>query len=184
MDDPTHAYPDHPAWFCLRSKKKSEHLAAGNLRQLEEVEAFCPRLRLLRPTRVGRRWFVEALFPGYLFARFLPGPSLRAVRHSHGVTGIVEFGGQASIVPDAQIEALRALVDADGVRQVEDTLQAGDNAEILAGPLRGLEAVVTHILPARERVRLLIEFLGSLREVEVDRIVVAGPRRLPGGLGR
>jgi len=184
MPDPIHPYPDHPAWFCLRSKKKSEHLAAGNLRQLEEVEAFCPRLRMLRPTRLGRRWFVEALFPGYLFARFLPGASLRAVRHSHGVTGIVEFGGQSAVVPDAQIEALKALVDADGVRQVEDTLQTGDSAEILAGPLRGLEAVVTHILPARERVRLLIEFLGSLREVEVDRTIVAGPRRLPGGLGR
>jgi transcriptional antiterminator RfaH len=184
MPDPDSMFFDRPQWFCLRSKKKSEHLAARNLRQMEEVEAFCPRLRLLRPTMRGRRWFVEALFPGYLFARFRPGPSLRVVRHGHGITGVVEFGGLPSVVPDREIEALRTLVDEDEVRQVEDDLAPGDAAEILAGPLRGLEAVVRVVMPARERVRVLLEFLGSYREVEVDRAVVAGPRRPPSGLTR
>lgn len=175
---------DPPQWFCLRSKKKAEHQAAGRLRQMEGVEVFCPRLRLLRATVRGRRWFVEALFPGYLFARFQAGPNLRAVRYSPGVTGVVEFGGFPTALPDREIEALRGLVDENEVREVEDDLTPGDQAEILSGPLRGLEAVVRVVMPARERVRVLLEFLGSLREVEVDREVVAGPRRPPSGLTR
>ena len=55
-------------WRCLRGKPKREHLAAQHLR-LAGFEAFCPRIRHQRRTVRGKVWFVEALFPGYLFAR-------------------------------------------------------------------------------------------------------------------
>jgi transcriptional antiterminator RfaH len=57
-------------WFCLRSQVKREHLAAACLRQYPEVEAFCPRVRFRKRTTRGPVWFVESMFPGYLFARF------------------------------------------------------------------------------------------------------------------
>ena len=36
---------DEPAWYVLRTQLKRERLAALNLRQLEGVEAFLPRLK-------------------------------------------------------------------------------------------------------------------------------------------
>jgi transcription antitermination factor NusG len=45
---------------------------------------------------------------------------------------------------------------------------------IAEGPLEGLEALVTHLLPAKERVRILLAFLG--RSVETE---ISAPRALP-----
>ena len=57
-------------WFCLRAQPKREHIAAACLRQNSEVEVFCPRVRFRKHTNRGPVWFVESMFPGYLFARF------------------------------------------------------------------------------------------------------------------
>jgi hypothetical protein len=58
------------SWFCLRSQPKREHIAAACLRQMSDVEVFCPRVRLRKRTNRGLVWFVESMFPGYLFSRF------------------------------------------------------------------------------------------------------------------
>jgi transcriptional antiterminator RfaH len=44
----------------------------------------------------------------------------------------------------------------------------GDNVRIAKGAFAGLEAVVTQILPARERVKVLMDFLGRKIEAEVE----------------
>ena len=58
------------SWFCLRAQPKREHIAAACLRQISEVEVFSPRVRFRKHTNRGPVWFVESMFPGYLFARF------------------------------------------------------------------------------------------------------------------
>ena len=57
------------AWYCLHAQPRHESIAARALRQREEVEVFCPRIRFRRPRAGGQMWMTEALFPGYLFAR-------------------------------------------------------------------------------------------------------------------
>jgi transcription antitermination factor NusG len=39
---------------------------------------------------------------------------------------------------------------------------------MIDGPFQGLEAVVTHLLPAKERIRVLFDFLGRSVEMEVS----------------
>src|SRR5436190_16891298 len=60
-----------PVWFCLKTQPKREHLAATALRRQFGVECFSPRLRFRKMTQRGPVWFVEAMFPGYLFAKFV-----------------------------------------------------------------------------------------------------------------
>jgi transcription antitermination factor NusG len=38
---------------------------------------------------------------------------------------------------------------------------------VLDGPFKGLRAVVTRVMPAKERVAVLLDLLGTQREVEV-----------------
>src|SRR5262249_43854978 len=78
------------AWYCLRSQPKHEHIAAAHLRILG-VNVFCPRIRFKRKTRLGIVWVTEAMFPGYLFARFELAEMHRKVTYAHGVSGIVRF---------------------------------------------------------------------------------------------
>ncbi len=171
--------PEGEAWYCLRSKTKSEHLAAAHLASTEGIQVFCPRLRFRRNTRRGRVWFVEALFPGYFFARFCPRNHFRPVLHSRGITGIVSFGDVMIAVPDPDIEVLRNLVDETGIKEIEESLAEGAETEIVTGPFRGIQVVVTKVLPTHERVRILLEFLGGMREIEVAAAQLASPKPVP-----
>ena len=118
-------HPPAPAWFCLRTQPKHEHIAAAHLQQDPDIEVYLPRIRFKRATRRGPVWFTEALFPNYLFARFDLAACLRRVCHARGVRGVVHFGDRWPIVPEAVIEELRATVGADQVHVVRDEVRPG-----------------------------------------------------------
>ena len=156
-----------PSWFCLRTQPKHEHIAAAHLQQDPEVQIYLPRIRFKRATRRGPVWFTEALFPNYLFARFDLAACLRRVCHARGVRGVVHFGDRWPVVPDAVIAELRATVGADQVHVVHDELQPGEPVQIVGGAFHGLQAVVTRVMPSRERVAVLLDFLGRQTAVEL-----------------
>jgi len=164
------------AWYCVRSRPKHEHIAAAHLRQLEQVEVFCPKLRLKRMTKRGPVWFVEALFPGYLFARFERMASQRRVASAQGVSTIVRFREELAKVSDEVICVLRQAMGDDECRVIDESIQAGDRVIVAHGLFRGLSSIVTQVMPARDRVRVLLEFLGQSREVELAKTEVLPDR--------
>jgi transcriptional antiterminator RfaH len=166
--------PD-PVWFCLKTQPKREHLAATALRRQFGVECFSPRLRFRRMTQRGPVWFVEAMFPGYLFAKFVYSEQHRAVEGSHGIRGIVHFGVYLAMLPENIVSGLRSRVGEEEVVTVDSSLKVGQSVEIVEGPFRGLEALVTRLLPARERIRVLLEFLGRPLEMEISPTQVLSP---------
>jgi transcriptional antiterminator RfaH len=163
-------------WRCLRTRPKCEHIAARHLRVLRNVEALSPRVRQRRPTARGLVWFVEALFPGYIFARCDWAKHQRAVLATTAVTGFVHFGENIPSISDKTIAELRETFADDDVLTVTDPLEPGDSVEVAGGPFRGAKATVTRLLPARERVAVLLDFLGTVREVEVPLLAVLGLR--------
>ena len=156
-------------WFCLKSQPKHEHIAAAHLRQNSAVEVFLPRVRFKRATRQGTVWVTEALFPGYLFARFDWQSSLRLVQHSRGVRGVVHFGERWPAIPEAVIRELQQAIGADELRTIPENFTPGDEVEITEGAMRGLRAVVTRVMPGRERIAVLMEFLGRQTMIELPR---------------
>ena len=156
-----------PAWFCVRTQPKHEHIAAAHLLLDAELEVYLPRIRFKRATRRGPVWFTEALFPNYLFARFDLATSLRRVCHARGVRGVVHFGDRWPMVPEQVIAELRANVGADQVHVIREELRAGETVQIAGGVFHGLQAVITRVMPSRERVAVLLECLGRQTTVEV-----------------
>lgn len=124
-------------------------------------------------------WTTEALFPGYLFARFDYFERRRQINALPGVTSVVRFGEQMAPVADAVIAELRALVRDNETVEVTADPQPGSEVVIIGGSLRGLKVLVTRVLPARQRIAVLLELLGSHREVEIerDRVLPVNPRR-------
>lgn len=156
------------AWYCVRTQTKREHIAAGRLKLLAGVEVFCPRIRFQRNTKRGKVWFEEALFPGYLFARFDMLTLFRAVSGSYGVRGLVRFAGECAHVPDFVVESLRTT-EADGVILIkEPALKTGDEAVLVEGSFIGLRAVITQVMPGGERVKILMELMGTAVSAEVS----------------
>jgi transcriptional antiterminator RfaH len=156
-------------WFCLKSQPKHEHIAAAHLRQNSAVEVFLPRIRFKRATRQGTVWVTEALFPGYLFARFDWQISLRLVQHSRGVRGVVHFGERWPAIPEEIISELQQTIGKTGLRTIPEEFIPGDEVKITEGAMRGLRAVVTRGLPGRERIAVLMEFLGRQTMIELPR---------------
>ena len=161
------ALVDNPVWFCLKAEPKREHLAATGLRRRFEIECLSPRLRFRKLTQRGPVWFVEAMFPGYLFAKFVYSTQHRAVESSHGVRGIVRFGERLATLPEETVMALQSKAGAEEVVTIDSSLKIGQPVHIIEGPFQGLEVVVTQVLPAKERVRVLLDFLGRSLEMEV-----------------
>lgn len=178
MTPPTPSAADD-FWFCLRSQPKREHLAAMGLRKRFSTVCFAPRLRSRKLTRRGPVWFVEAMFPGYFFAQFDYPTEHRRVEHSPGVTGILQFGDRLATIDAATIASLQARVQADEVITIDPELRVGQEVQIAFGPLQGLEALVTQLVPASERVRVLLEFLGRSLQTEVSKEALIQMRSAP-----
>jgi transcription antitermination factor NusG len=157
-----------PAWYCVHTKSKCEHLAAAALRMIDGIDTYCPRIRFQRSTPRGKVWFIEALFPSYFFARFDVVAHLRAVNATHNVIRVVQFGDRYIPLSDRTIEDLRVEMQHQDIREVRATLNVGDTVELTEGPMRGFTGIIDSMRSGNDRVRVLLEFLGRQSLVEID----------------
>jgi transcriptional antiterminator RfaH len=170
-------------WFCLRCQTKREHIAAGHLREIEGVEVFCPRLRYRKATRRGKIWWMEPMFPGYVLAKFNMVEMERAITFCQGVRGLVRFGSEIPPVPESFVEAIKHEIRSrkgaleDELVTLNPTIEIGDEVEIAHGPLQGMQGTVIAVPSAAERVKILLEFLGSPQAVDIDLFSLLLPRR-------
>src|SRR6478736_6709438 len=148
-----------PQWFCVRCQTKREHIAAGHLREIEGIEVFCPRLRYRKATRRGKIWWVEPMFPGYVLAKFSIAEMERAVMFCQGVRGLVRFGSEIPAVPESFVEAMKHEIR---------NRQGADQDELVT---------LSPVPSATERVKILLEFLGTPQAVDMDLFSILLPRR-------
>ena len=161
------------SWYCLRSQTKREHIAAATVKQhfRGEIEVFCPRIKYKKPTRRGVIWWVEPLFPGYFLAKFDVPTHLRDLLHLNGVSGAIQFGKTLPEVPESFVNELREEFSGEeeqSILPIERKLGVGDEVEMIDGAFRGVGGVILEVLPATERVKVLLELMGEVRPVELD----------------
>jgi transcriptional antiterminator RfaH len=158
-----------PTWYCARTKPKHEHIAAANLTRNLGLEVFHPRLRLERATRRGVVRVVEPLFPCYLFVSCPIPDGLEGIRFTTGISSLVHFGQRIATVPLSVIEELKQCFESDDPMTVQDHLYAGAQVTVAEGPFLGFSGIVARVLPARQRVQVLLDFLGRTTLAELDR---------------
>ena len=163
------AQTEAPSWYCARTKPKHEHIAAANVQRNLGLSIFHPRLRVNRATRRGAICVVEPLFPCYIFVRCILTESLNDLRYTPGISTVVHFGQKIPAVPDPIIEELQECFGTEEMMTVDDELRPGSEVLISEGAFVGMSAFVLRVLPARQRVQLLIDMLGRPTPVEVDR---------------
>ena len=156
-------------WYAVLCKPRGEEVAVTNLEN-QGYAVYLPRL-LARHRRLGK-WVdrIEPLFPRYLFLRVRDErQSLTPVRSTVGVSGLIRFGGQPTVVSDALIEALRARQDAaTGVHLQRTEFNPGAPVKFVDGPFSGLEGIFSKDT-GEERVIVLLALLGKMNSLKVDR---------------
>jgi transcription antitermination factor NusG len=147
-------------WFCIRTKTAKESQVAAYCRDVLGLEAYYPLLRAYRTMRGLRRLEIGPLFPRYLFCRFDPGESFRAVRYAPNAVEIVQFGGEPALVAESLIEDLKQWSGqaVDGFARPSD-FQTGGQVQIKQGPLRGLTGVILRARDDDDRVEILLSLL-------------------------
>lgn len=158
------------AWYCLKALPKKEHLAAVMLEKEAGLPALAPRIRYVKKTRTGKKPFVEALFPGYVFVRTNLSTSYRLVMATHGIRGVVRYGENIPALPDSFIEELRRRLPDNEKQLIEapqPVLKVGQNVTVTEGPFSNWEGLVTGMIPAKGRVRVLLEFLGQQLDIDL-----------------
>ncbi len=161
------------AWYCARTKPKHEHIAAANMRANLGLEVFHPQLRVERATSRGIVHITEPLFPCYVFVRCVIEERLNEIRHTNGVSTLVHFGNRIPAVPDSVLEELQKCFETEDPITVDDLLAPGAEVVVADGAFVGMRAFVLRVMPARQRVQVLLEVLGRPTAVEVHRSSVA-----------
>jgi len=85
------------------------------------------------------------------------------------VSGLVHFGYGIPVVPDEVIDELRQCFEAEEPLTVQDRLYPGAEVMVAEGPFLGSHGVVVRLMPARQRVQILLDFLGRTTVAEVER---------------
>jgi len=155
-------------WYALRSKPRKEDVVWRQVRT-RGFETFYPRLRVNPVNPRSKK--VKPYFPGYLFVYAdLDEVGLSVFRWMPHAVGLVNFGGEPAAVPENLIHAIRKRVEeiAEAGGEVLDGVKPGDVVRINEGPFRGYEAIFDGSLPGKERVRVLLELLGSQRKVPLE----------------
>jgi len=153
-------------WYAVHCQHSKEWQAEATITTLLSLPVYVPHVRLRLRGKIQRAPF----FPGYLFVRAdfqIVAPS--KLNTMPGVLRLLVFDNQPRSIPAAVIEHIRAQVneiDAHG-GLVGHHFQPGDTVRLKAGPFRGLEAAFLGPMKPSERVRVLVDFLGSLREADV-----------------
>lgn len=148
-------------WYALRSKSRKEEVV---WRQIQDrgIEAYYPRLRVQPANPRARK--IKPYFPGYLFVRAdLEELGLFTFQYMPHAIGVVCFGEQPGVVPDALIYELRQHLREVASSEAESFLglKRGDPLHIHDGPFAGYEAIFDDMLSGKDRVRVLLRMLSG-----------------------
>ena len=108
---------------------------------------------------------VEVLFPGYIFVN-TSFEKYSALKYTMGIKNIIKFGDNISCISDREIKAMQMVEETSKIDPVASQIQIGEDVMIAKGSLSG-SIVKVCSLPSKERVGVLLSFLGSLRRITI-----------------
>ncbi len=152
-------------WYAVQVKPRHEKTVAELMRG-RGFEEFLPLYTSQRRWSDRLKLVALPLFPRYTFCRFGEGEQPLILRVP-GVRSIVGFKDRAIPVEEAEIEAVRALLDSRLPLSRLRTGRIGQHVRVVEGPLTGCEGVVEKF-KSIHRLVVTVSLLGRSVAVEID----------------
>ena len=129
-------------WYAIQTRYRYERKVTVQLQQ-KGLQVFLPVFQEIHLWSDRRQAIAVPLFSGYTFAQLALSPrqNIELLR-TEGVIGPVIFGGEATPVPDQQIEGLRKLLSSKAPCTLHTFLKVGQQVRIRGGCLDGLEGIL------------------------------------------
>ena len=151
---------NNTAWYVVHTKPRQEGRALENL-QNQGFTCFLPTMQVQKLRNQRVQVVTEPMFSRYLFIQLDDqtqnwGP----IRSTLGVSKLVSFGPQPAKVPPEFVAFLQEAPP----ETLERMFAPGDNVQVAAGPLQGLEGkYLAH--DGETRAFVLIELLGQPQKI-------------------
>jgi transcription antitermination factor NusG len=152
-------------WHALLTRYQHEKSVTTALSN-KNYEVYLPLYRSLRRWQDRAQQIWLPLFPCYVFVCGGMDRQLQIVT-TPGVLNIVALGGRPAVVPQAQLDAVRKIIESHLMIETHPYLQCGDRVRVKTGPLMGLEGILTR-KKGVARLIISMELLGRSAAVEID----------------
>ncbi|HEY1754854.1 MAG TPA: UpxY family transcription antiterminator [Bryobacteraceae bacterium] len=159
-----------PQWFALRVRSNFEQPVSDQL-SAKGVERFLPTYRSRRIWSDRIRELRLPLFPGYIFCH-IPAEERSLVLATTGVVSMLGVQGQPLPIDDAEIEAVRKMVESQSLVEPWPFLRIGQRVKVCRGPMTGVEGI---LLRVKDSCRLVVSvtLLGRSVAAEIDSAYVS-----------
>jgi transcriptional antiterminator RfaH len=167
MNFTAHFLNEPAPWYVVQCKPHKERYAVRALRALLGLTVFVPEMKIRSRGEVK----YVPLFPGYFFVQVdLRKVARSRINSSPGVLRLIEFGGVPQVVPPFVMEVIFEEVNRynNSSPLPSHELQPGDLVRVKDGPLQELKMIFVGGQTANQRVRVLFEFLGRMKEVQIE----------------
>lgn len=125
-------------WFVLYTAPRAEKKVAQRLDE-NGLETYLPMIEELRQWSDRKKKVQRPLFNGYLFVRTERSRLWEALQ-VQGAVKFVNFSGDHAVVRDAEIAAIRRIVETGVAVEVDTSdIAPGEQVKIIGGPLQGFE---------------------------------------------
>ena len=149
-------------WLVATYKIKEVRRAENNLLN-QKFDYYLPKITT---KKINSNPKVEMLFPGYIFVN-TSFENYSALKYTMGIRNIIKFGDNISCISDEEIEAMQMAEETSKIDPIVSQVKIGQAVTIAKGSLKGTIAKVCS-LPAKERVGILLSFLGSVRRATIS----------------
>jgi transcription antitermination factor NusG len=159
-----------PQWYAVRVRSNYESNVSTVLEH-KGVEKFLPTYRSRRKWGDRIKTLDLPLFPGYVFCR-IPLDERNLVLTVGGVVDIVSIGRTPAPVSDAEIDAIRTVVESQVHAEPWPFLKIGETVRIHSGSLAGLEGILLRVKNSW-RLVISVSLLERSMAVEIDAAYVS-----------
>jgi transcription antitermination factor NusG len=156
--------PEESCWWAVYTRHQHEKTVAKMLSG-KGLDVFLPLYESTRHWKDRNKWLSLPLFPCYLFVRGGHDRRLRVVT-TPGVHMVLTNGERIAMVPEAEIQAIRMVVQAAAHVTPHPFLKCGQRVRVKRGPLEGIEGILAR-KGNQDRLILSVEMLAQSVGVEI-----------------
>ena len=153
-------------WIVGYTKARHEKTVVELLNE-KEIETYLPLIRQRRKWSDRMKWVEMPLFNSYVFIRTELKDQLNILQ-TRGVHHIVKFQKNIAVVPDVQIKNLNQMREGGFEPLAADYFVVGDEVEVVGGPMRGIDGIVTRS-EGKDRLIIKIDAIQGAVAVQIDR---------------
>jgi transcriptional antiterminator NusG len=133
-------------------------------------EVLVPTEEVIELRGGAKRTLQKKLMPGYMFIQMdLVTEAWHCVKDTEKITGFVGDDKSPKPISEREIKKLTQQVEEGAVRPAAQKMfEEGTNVRIVDGPFLNFSGTVEEVLPAKQKVRVLVSIFGRATPVELD----------------